>query len=141
MGDVSNEQRILDLTLEALTFNKPIVNVLSEALKVGVSVKFEASKAYGDVFMYNVICLDEKLKTYCMAFINPEVLQESIYYPNTTAIEPNETANELIHDPPYYAEDLDNLDVLHASLGLGREWLASEARREISLKRKETTNE
>jgi hypothetical protein len=91
--------------------------------------------------MYNVICLDEKLKTYCMAFINPEVLQESIYYPNTTAIEPNETANELIHDPPYYAEDLDNLDVLHASLGLGREWLASEARREISLKRKETTNE
>ena len=141
MGDVSNEQRILDLTLEALVFNKPIVSVLSEALKVGVSVKFEASKVYGDAFMYNVICLDEKLKTYCMAFINPEVLQESIYYPNTTAIEPNETANELIHDPPYYAEDLDNLDVLHASLGLGREWLASEARREISLKRKETTNE
>ena len=141
MGDVSNEQRILDLTLEALTFNKPIVNVLSEALKVGVSVKFEASKVYGDAFMYNVICLDEKRKTYCMGFIDPEVLKESIFYPDATALELNETANQLIHDPPYYAEDLDTLDVLHESLGLGHEWRASEARREISLKRKETTNE
>lgn len=35
-------------------------------------------------------------------------------------------------DPPYTRDDLPQLDTLHAAIGLGDEWLASEARANVA---------
>ena len=37
----------------------------------------------------------------------------------------------LPFDPPYYRDDLPQLDALHNHIGLGPEWLASDARAAI----------
>ena len=40
-------------------------------------------------------------------------------------------------DPPYDADDLPQLDGLHTFVGLGGEWLASDARAEIATRRRD----
>ena len=39
-------------------------------------------------------------------------------------------------DPPYFEDDLDQMDFLHASIGLEFEWAQSQERHELSKKKR-----